>query len=58
MLEILKQFWKDENGAHIAEYIAWLVVIGLGSITVLYGISAAQRGLAGETINQIKTINP
>lgn len=57
MWNLLKAFWEDEDGAHIIEYITWVVVVGLGAVGVLYGVAGAQRGLAGKTIEQIEDMN-
>jgi Flp pilus assembly pilin Flp len=38
MLELLKSFWRDDEGQDLVEYALLLVFIGLVAITILTGV--------------------
>lgn len=56
MIERLKQFIKGEEGTTL-EYLVKVIIIGLGSAAILFGILTALRQRGGEIIERINEVN-
>lgn len=55
-LDLLKRFLFDEKGSTL-EYLLRTLIIGLGSLAILFGILIALRHQGGVIIENIKSLN-
>ena len=56
MLQLLKEFWNDEDGAHIVEYIVVVILVGATAAAVGFGMMASGRGKTGEIMHDLEKL--
>lgn len=58
MLKLLKDFWADENGAHLIEYVIGLILAGTAMAVFGYALIGTSRGKSTEVMTDMKNLKP